>query len=71
MIERQGITLLGISVGNLDNDGAVQLTLPFDRYSDALDARSTSCASGSARPSVTRAVHVGRDPGLTVPLLPD
>ena len=38
MIERQGITLVGISVCNLDNDDAVQLTLPFDRYSDALDA---------------------------------
>ena len=71
MIERQGITLLGISVGNLDNDGAVQLTLPFDRYSDALDAALDELRERFGSASVTRAVHVGRDPGLTVPLLPD
>src|SRR3989440_684312 len=29
MIEREGITLVGVTVGNLDNDGAVQLVLPF------------------------------------------
>ena len=39
MIERRGLTLVGIAVGNLDDDGAVQLALPFDRHSgDALDA---------------------------------
>ena len=39
MIERQGLTLVGVAVGNLDDDGAVQLALPFDRHSGgALDA---------------------------------
>jgi DNA polymerase-4 len=71
MIEREGITLVGISVSNLDNDDAVQLTLPFDRYSDALDATLDELRERFGSSAVTRAVHVGRDPGLTVPLLPD
>ena len=38
MIASRGLTLVGISVGNLDDDGAVQLELPFDRHSgSALD----------------------------------
>ena len=71
MIERDGITLVGVSVGNLDNDDAVQLSLPFDRYSDALDAALDELRERFGTAAVTRAVHVGRDPGLTVPLLPD
>src|SRR5207244_2136355 len=39
MIERQGLTLVGVAVGNLDDDGVVQLVLPFDGHGDgALDA---------------------------------
>ena len=71
MIERDGVTLVGISVSNLDNNDAVQLTLPFDRYSDALDAALDELRARFGSAAVTRAVHVGRDPGLTVPLLPD
>jgi DNA polymerase IV len=42
LIERQGLTLVGISVANLESGGAVQLVLPFERRSrsaldDALD----------------------------------
>jgi len=71
MIEREGITLVGISVSNLDNDDAVQLALPFDRYSDALDAALDDLRERFGTAAVTRATQVGRDPGLTVPLLPD
>ena len=39
IIERRGLTLVGISVANLDDGRAVQLALPFDRRgSEALDA---------------------------------
>ena len=31
MIEQHGLTLVGVSVGNLDDEDVVQLTLPFDR----------------------------------------
>ena len=71
MIERQGITLVGISVSNLDNEDAVQLALPFGRYSDALDAALDELRERFGSAAIPRAVHLGRDPGLTVPLLPD
>src|SRR5438874_3901526 len=31
MIQRQGITLIGVTLSNLSDDGAIQLALPFDR----------------------------------------
>jgi DNA polymerase-4 len=72
LIERRGITLVGVAVGNLDDDGAVQLTLPFDRDSGgALDAALDDVRNRFGSAAVTRAVLLGRDPGLTVPLLPD
>src|SRR5437016_3671440 len=37
MMERQGLTLVGVAVGNLDDDGAIQLTLPLDGDRSALD----------------------------------
>jgi DNA polymerase-4 len=46
-----GPHLVGLSVSNLDDAAAVQLTLPFHRSSgSALDARWTTFASASARP---------------------
>jgi DNA polymerase-4 len=72
MIERQGLTLVGVAVGNLDDDGAVQLALPFDRHStEALDAVLDDVRDRFGRPALVRAVHLGRDQGPAVPLLPD
>jgi DNA polymerase IV len=72
MIERQGLTLVGVAVGNLDDDSAVQLTLPFDRHSGgALDAALDEVRNRFGPAAVTRAVLLGRDRGLTMPLLPD
>jgi DNA polymerase-4 len=72
MIERQGLTLLGVAVGNLDDDGAVQLALPFDRRSaSALDAALDDVRDRFGSAAVGRAVLLGRDQGLSVPLLPD
>ena len=72
MIEQRGITLVGVSVGNLDDDDAIQLALPFDRLSDgALDAALDGVRDRFGSAAVTRAVLLGRDPGLSVPLLPD
>jgi DNA polymerase-4 len=72
IIEERGITLVGIALANLDDDDALQLVLPFDRAATgpldlALDDLRERFGSGS----VTRAALVGRDPGITVPLLPD
>ena len=72
MIEHQGLTLVGIAVGNLDDDDAVQLALPFDRRSsDALDTALDDVRDRFGTNAVTRAVLLGRDPGLTMPMLPD
>ena len=72
LIERRGITLVGVAVGNLEDDGAVQLTLPFDRASGrSLDAALDDVRDRFGSTAVTRAVLLGRDTGLSVPLLPD
>jgi DNA polymerase IV len=72
LIERCGLTLVGISVGNLDNAEAVQLELPLDGYSGGeLDAAMDAVRDRFGTTALTRAVNLGRDPGLTVPMLPD
>jgi DNA polymerase-4 len=71
-IERDGITLVGISVANLDNNGAVQLVLPVDGHDGAaLDAALDEIRERFGPNAVIRAVLLGRDQGLSVPLLPD
>ena len=50
---------------NLDDDGAVQLALPFDRHSGgALDAALDEVRDRFGSTAVTRAVLLGRDQGL-------
>jgi DNA polymerase IV len=71
MIERQGLTLVGVAVANLDDDGAIQLVLPFDRHSSTLDTAVDDVRDRFGSTAVTRAVLLGRDQGLPVPLLPD
>jgi len=72
MIAEQGLTLLGVSLSNLDDDGAVQLTLPFDGPDlGALDSTLDQVRDKYGSGAVTRAMLLGHDPGLEVPLLPD
>jgi DNA polymerase-4 len=72
LIEHRGLTLVGVAVGNLSNDAAVQLVLPFDRRrSGALDGAIDNVRERFGSGALTRAVLVGRDPGLSVPMLPD
>ena len=72
MIERQGLTLVGVAVANLDNASAAQLVLPFDRRSDdGLDRALDQIRDRFGAAALTRAVLLGRDSGQTVPLLPD
>jgi DNA polymerase IV len=71
LIERQGITLVGIAVANLDDSGAIQLTLPFDRHTGALDTVLDDVRARFGTDALTRAALLGRDPGWSVPLLPD
>jgi DNA polymerase-4 len=72
MIERRGLTLVGVAVGGLENSPPVQLVLPFDRHSsEALDAAVDEVRARFGVAAVTRAVLLGRNQGLSVPLLPD
>jgi DNA polymerase-4 len=72
MIEAQGLTLVGLAVANLSDDRAVQLLLPFDRRTGgALDAAVDAVRERYGSKAITRAVLLGRDQGLSVPLLPD
>ncbi|HEX6700349.1 MAG TPA: DNA polymerase IV, partial [Gaiellaceae bacterium] len=72
MIERRGLTLVGVAVANLDNDLPSQLVLPFDRRSGlALDLAIDEIRERFGLDAITRAVLLGRASGLTIPLLPD
>jgi DNA polymerase-4 len=72
LIERQGLTLVGVAVGNLENDRPLQLMLPFDRRSGgALDATLDEIRDRFGAAAVTRAVLLGRDQGWSAPMLPD
>ncbi|HEY2601858.1 MAG TPA: DNA polymerase IV [Thermoleophilaceae bacterium] len=71
-IERQGITLLGVSLTNLGDDYAIQLALPFERQrASALDAVLDDIRDRFGSDAITRAVLVGRERHMAVPLLPD
>ena len=72
LIEQRGVTLVGVSVANIDDDDAVQLELPFDRRSrGALDVALDDVSDRFGVDAVTRAVLLGRDRSISVPMLPD
>ena len=72
MIERRGLTMVGVAIANLDDDGIVQLALPFGRASGgALDAALDDVRERFGSTSVTRAALLHRGAGLSVPMLPD
>jgi DNA polymerase IV len=72
MIRQRGVTLVGLTLSNLDDDSAIQLALPFGRRSSiALDRALDVVRDRFGTDAVTRAVLLGRDHGPAVPLLPD
>ena len=74
MIEARGLTLVGIAVTNLDDGRAIQLALPLDDDDDdcdALDAALDEVRRRFGATAITRAVLLGRNQGLSMPLLPD
>ena len=72
LIETQGLTLVGLALTGLEDDGAIQLVLPFNGQREAaLDAALDEVRDRFGSAAVTRAVLLGRDPGLAMPLLPD
>ena len=71
LIERRGITLVGLSLTNLESADRVQLCLMDDWRPEALDAALDEVRDRYGSKSITRGVLVGRDPGIAMPLLPD
>jgi DNA polymerase-4 len=72
MIERRGLTLVGVAVTNLDDGSALQLELPFDRRNrDALDAALDQVRDRYGSAAVISAASLGRDQRSPPPLLPD
>jgi len=69
-IERRGLTLVGVAVGNLDDDG-IQLELPLERHDWELDAAVDAIRDRFGSRAITRGVLLGKDPGLEMPMLPD
>jgi DNA polymerase IV len=69
-IERRGLTLVGVTLANLADRDAVQLVLPLDR-SRELDVALDKVRDRFGTSAITRGVLVGRDRGISVPLLPD
>jgi DNA polymerase IV len=71
-IERRGLTLVGIAVTNLDEGRTRQLELPFGAPGwNALDAALDEVRNRYGADAVMRGVLLGREPGITMPLLPD
>ena len=72
LIERRGLTLVGVTVANLANGGAGQLVLTDDPDAgDGLDSAVDEVRDRFGSTAVTRAVLLGRDQGQHVPLLDD
>jgi DNA polymerase-4 len=72
LVEARGLTLIGITLANLDDADAVQAELPFEKHDgERLDHALDEVKSKYGRDAVTRAVLLGKDQGITVPLLPD
>lgn len=72
LIATRGITLVGLSVTNLQDDAAVQLALPFDAWASAsVDHALDEVRERFGTRAITRAVLLGRRDDLEMPMLPD
>ncbi len=72
LLERRGVTLVGVAVTGLETAPPLQPELPLDGRDDvALDGVVDEIRDRFGRAAITRGVLVGRDPGWTMPLLPD
>jgi DNA polymerase IV len=72
VVERRGLTLVGLSVANLETAPPLQLGLPLHAWSGGeLDAALDEVRERFGSKAVIRGALVGRDRGIEMPLLPD
>ncbi|MGB9183759.1 MAG: DNA polymerase IV, partial [Solirubrobacteraceae bacterium] len=70
LIAKRGLTLIGVALTNLCDDGAIQLALPFDRAA-GLDRAVDTVRERFGSAAIARGALVGRDAEVWVPTLPD
>jgi DNA polymerase-4 len=72
LIDERGLTLVGVSVANLESGDTLQLALPLHgARGGELDAALDAAQQRFGAAAVTRASLLGEDHRLSVPLLPD
>jgi len=72
LIDRCGLTLVGVAVSNLADDTPVQLHLPYERRSELeLDVAIDQIRTRFGLDAIKRAVLLGREAGFAMPMLPD
>ena len=72
LIERQGLTLIGVTITNLDNELPLQLWLPLDPANgELLDAALDEIRTRYGPTAITRAILLGRRTAPDMPMLPD
>ena len=70
-IDERGLTLIGLSIANLDGDDTLQLALPFDGEGAVLDLALDDVRAKFGSAAITRAVLLGKNLDPQVPILPD
>lgn len=72
VIDQRGLTMLGLTIANLENDLPIQLSLPLDRDdTELLDAALDEIRTRYGANAITRGLLLGRRPRQDMPLLPD
>ena len=70
--ERNGVSMLGVSVSHLQNADAVQLSLPLGpRARPSVDGAYDAIRDRFGSTAIGRGAHLGKDMGMTVPMLAD
>jgi DNA polymerase IV len=72
LIEHRGLTLIGVTIANLENDLPFQLSLPFDAdNAELLDVALDEIRTRYGPTAITRGILLGHSPAPDLPLLPD
>jgi DNA polymerase-4 len=72
LVEHRGLTLVGVTIANLENDLPLQLCLPFDADNgELLDAALDEIRTRYGPTAITRGLLLGHRAAPDMPLLPD